>query len=61
VRGTELWNLGLQDDARSEFDALSTAVKDNPADTYRLANYLLNLGLYYPAITDFRQVLTLAG
>ena len=61
VRGTELWNLGLQDDARLEFEDLRTSVSNDPAATYRLANYLLNLGLYRPAINAIRQVLTLAG
>ncbi len=61
VRGTELWNLGLEDEARLEFEDLRTAVEQNPADSYRLANYLLDLGLYRPAITAIRQVLTLAG
>jgi soluble lytic murein transglycosylase len=61
VRGTELWNLGLQDEARLEFEDLRTSLQNNPADTYRLANYMLTLGLYRPAITAMRQVLTLAG
>jgi len=61
IRGTEFLTLGLDSQARSEFDALSTAVEANPADCYRLANYMLNLGLYYPAIVAIRQVLTLAG
>jgi soluble lytic murein transglycosylase len=61
VRGTELWNLGLQDEARLEFEDLRTSIQTNPADTYRLANYMLTLGLYRPAITAMRQVLTLAG
>ena len=61
VRGTELWDLGLLDDARLEFEDLRLSVQENPADTYRLANYMLDLGLYRPAITAMRQVLTLAG
>jgi soluble lytic murein transglycosylase len=61
IRGTEFLTLGLDTQARVEFDALSTAVEQNPADCYRLANYLLSLGQYYPAIFAFRQVLTLAG
>jgi soluble lytic murein transglycosylase len=61
VRGTELWNLGLEDEARQEFEDLRTSTDQNPADSYRLANYLLELGLYRPAITALRQVLTLAG
>ncbi len=61
IRGTEFLVLGLNSQAGNEFDALSTAVEQNPADCYRLANYLLSLGQYYPAIFAFRQVLTLAG
>jgi soluble lytic murein transglycosylase len=61
VRGTELWNLGLEDEARLEFEDLRTSLQNNPADSYRLANYMLALGLYRPAITAMRQVLTLAG
>ena len=61
VRGTELWNLGMEDEARLEFEDLRIGVAQNPADSYRLANYLLDLGLYRPAITAIRQVLTMAG
>ena len=61
VRGTELWNLDLEDEARLEFEDLRAAVAQDPAESYRLANYMLELGLYRPAITAMRQVLTLAG
>lgn len=61
IRGTELWYLGLEDEARLEFEDLRTAIEQNPADSYRLANYMLGLGLYRPAINAIRQVLTLAG
>ncbi|MBU4224229.1 MAG: tetratricopeptide repeat protein, partial [Chloroflexi bacterium] len=61
ARGSELWNLGLYDEARLEFEDLRKAVSENPADSYRLANYLLDLGLYRVAISAIQQVLTLAG
>jgi soluble lytic murein transglycosylase len=61
TRGTEFWSLGLQDEARLEFEDLRTAIQNNPADCYRLTNYMLDLGLYRPAIFTARQVLTLAG
>ena len=61
VRGTEMWELGLEDEARLEFEDLRQSLQESPADSYRLANYLLDLGLYRPAITAMRQVLTLAG
>ena len=44
-----------------EFENLRISLQDNPADSYRLANYLIDLGLYRSAITAMRQVLTLAG
>ncbi len=61
VRGNELWEIGLYDEARLEFESLRLAVANDPAESFRLANYLLDLGLYRPAIFAIRQVLTLAG
>ena len=60
-RGTEFWNLGLYDEARLEFEALREAVKTSAPDSFRLGNYLLDLGMYRPAIEALREVLTLAG
>lgn len=60
-RGNELWRLGLHEQARAEFEDLRRAVESDPANSYRLANHLLELGLYRPAIFAARQVLTLAG
>ena len=61
VRGTELWELGQLEDARLEFEDLRNSVSDDPVLSYRLANYLLDLGLYRSGIFAARQVLTLAG
>jgi soluble lytic murein transglycosylase len=61
VRGLEFWHLGLYDEARLEFESLREAVSTNPADSYRLGNFLLDLGMYRPAITALRQTLTLGG
>ena len=61
IRGTEFWTLGLDAQSRLEFNSLQITIEQNPADCYRLANYLLSLKLYYPAIFAIRQVLTLAG
>lgn len=60
-RGNELWRLGLYEQARAEFEDLRRSVESDPANSYRLANHLLELGLYRPAIFAARQVLTLAG
>jgi soluble lytic murein transglycosylase len=61
IRGREMWNLGLFDEARLEFEDLRNAINGDAILTYRLANYLLDLGLYRPGIEATRQVLTLAG
>jgi soluble lytic murein transglycosylase len=61
IQGSELWALGLKDEARLEFEDLRSSVEQNPTDSYRLANYLLDLGLFRPAISAIRQVLTQAG
>ena len=61
VRGTEFWELGLYEEARAEFEDLREFVSASPENSFRLANYLLDLGLYRPAIFAARQVLTLAG
>jgi soluble lytic murein transglycosylase len=63
IRGTELWQLGFYEDARLEFENLRSELesKKDPAGSYRLTNYLLDLGLYRSAVFAARQVLTLAG
>jgi soluble lytic murein transglycosylase len=60
-RGTEYWQMGFYDEARVDFESLRVSVQENPADSFRLGNYMLDLGLYRPAIFALRQVLTLAG
>jgi soluble lytic murein transglycosylase len=59
-RGTELWNLGLYEEARIEFEDLRLSVLSDPVNSYRLANYFYELGLYRSAIFATRQVLNLA-
>ena len=63
IRGTELWELGLYEDARLEFEDLRAELELNKdaVGSYRLTNYLLELGLYRSAIFAARQVLTIAG
>jgi len=61
VRGRALWDLGLSDEARAEFDSLRRAlVQDGPASFY-LSRMLLEIGEYTGAIFAARQVLDLAG
>ena len=61
VRGTELWRLGLKEEASLEFEDLRESVSSSGVDSYRLGNYLLELGLYRSAIFAIRETLTLAG
>jgi soluble lytic murein transglycosylase len=61
VRGSELWNLGLYETARQEFESYRNEISLDPGKTFRLANYLTDLGLYRSAVLAARQVLDLAG
>ncbi len=61
IRGTELWRLGLYEDAREEFEQLRQNVITDPVASYRLANYLFDLGVYRSAIMAARQVLNIVG
>jgi soluble lytic murein transglycosylase len=63
IRGTEYWELGNYEDARLEFENLRSELesKKDAVGSYRLANYLLDLGLYRSAIFAARQTLALAG
>ena len=61
IRGTELWELGMYDVARLEFESLRESVSASATDSFRLANHLLGIGLYRSAIFAGRQVLSLAG
>lgn len=61
IRGQELLNLGLQDQAEAEFSDLRESAANDPLTSYRLAVYLSNLGMNRQAILSARQVLDLAG
>ena len=61
VRGAELWKLGLQYDARVEFEALRQSFASDPVLSYRLVNYFSRIGLHRSATFASRNVLNLAG
>ena len=60
-RGQELWQLGLFEEARTEFEDLRISIQNEPVGNYQLTNRLYELGLYRSAILCARQVLNLAG
>jgi len=61
IRASELWRLGLYEDARLEFESLREAVASDPVLTYQLAGYFSEIGLYRSAAFAARRVLDLAG
>ena len=61
IRASELWRLGLYEDARLEFESLREAVASDPVLTYQLAGYFSEVGLYRSAAFAARRVLDLAG
>lgn len=60
VRGNELFLLGLDRDAQSEFEHLRQSITSDPVLSYQLANYMAEIGMYRSAILLARQVLDLA-
>ncbi|MFN2126777.1 MAG: tetratricopeptide repeat protein [Anaerolineales bacterium] len=60
LRGTELWKLGRHDEARVEFEYLRGSIAEDAVLTYRLINYLYDLGIYRTAILAARGLLDLA-
>ena len=61
ARGAELWELGLYSEARGEFEQLRSSLQQDAENSYRLTNYLDELGLHRQATLAARQVLALAG
>lgn len=60
-RGLEFWELGEYELARAEFESLRLSNLDDPLASYRLANFLAEMGLYRSGIFAARQVLNIAG
>ena len=63
IRGKEYWDLGMLDEARLEFEDVRNELEtlNDAVGSYRLANYLVDLGMYRSAVFAARQVLTIAG
>ncbi len=61
IRGEELLELGLSDQAAAEFASLQQEYMQDAESTYRLMLKFLDLKLYRQAILASRQILQLAG
>lgn len=61
IRGQAFWNLGLYTQAIQEFETLRLGLQQDAINSFRLLNYLVEIGAYRPAIFTSRQILDLAG
>ena len=59
-RGEAYWRLGLYSEALSEFESLRKSIQDDPVNSFRLLDKLLELGFYRSAILLSRQILDLS-
>ena len=61
TRGTELWEIGLYDEATEEFFELVESLESDGIASYQVALYLRSIGAYYPSIFAAANVIKLAG
>ncbi|MHB8626011.1 MAG: lytic transglycosylase domain-containing protein [Aggregatilineales bacterium] len=61
TRGTELWALGWEAEARAEFDALHQANLNNPLALYQLAVYWHGIGANSASLIAATRVIRLAN
>ena len=60
-RGDAFWKLGMTVQAQSEFYSLSQQLTTDAANSFRLMNHLLDLGINQTAIECARQILDIVG
>lgn len=61
IRGSELWALGAYAEAEDEFATLRQENIGNPLETYQLAHYYSQIGLYVESLRAAASIITLAG
>ena len=61
LRGSALWHLGLETEARVELDSLRVAVRTNALAAYQLALAYRELGYYYGSIYAARDCVDALG
>jgi len=63
IRAKEFWDMGFYNEARAEYENLRTQLETqaDAVNSFRLTNYLLDVGMYRVAIFSARQILTIAG
>lgn len=60
-RGMEFWSLGEYELGKKEFESLRQAVEGDPAQTFRLIEALVDIGLYRSALIASTNLLKPAG
>ena len=60
IRGEAFYNLGLNSEAKLEFNSLYADIKEDPIQTFRFIQVMVDRGYYQQAILASRQVLNLA-
>jgi len=61
IRGWEFWSLGHYSEGRIEFEDLRLEKISDPAETFRLIQAFVDIGLYRSAIQASRTILEMAG
>ncbi len=61
IRGSELWALGVYDEAEQEFATLREENIGNPLETYQLAHHYAQIGLYVESLRAAASLIQLAG
>lgn len=61
IRGQEYVKLGFRDEARNEFEALREELTNDPLNSYRLLDFLVDHKFYHTAVFTSRQILDQAG
>ncbi|NDJ35157.1 MAG: transglycosylase SLT domain-containing protein, partial [Chloroflexi bacterium] len=61
ARAQELWTLGMEEDAKQDFEAIRVAYRDDPLASYQLAVTFRDIGLYRSSIMSAGAVYRLAG
>lgn len=61
IRGWEFWSLGHYPEGRIEFEDLRLEKISDPAETFRLIQAFVDIGLYRSAIQASRTILEMAG
>lgn len=60
-RGLEFWALGDYEAGKAQFEALRTTYQDDPAQTFRLIQAFVDIGLYRSALVASTTLLRSAG